>query len=133
MRGASLQWNATHAASTPFGELAATVGDRLQIVELDAMEFDLTPLAAKSGKIATIANLPYNIATLLIGWLKQIEFINRMVLMFQSEVADRLIAAGQQNVWAHIHCRPMALRGETGLYFTRPRVHPTAESRSDGG
>ena len=75
------------------GELAAIVGDRLQIVERDALEFDLEPLAAASGKLAIVANLPYNIATpLLIGWLKRIELINRMVLMFQSEVADRLIA-----------------------------------------
>ena len=84
-------------------ELAATVGDRLQIVERDAMEFDLKPLAAASGKIAIVANLPYNIATpLLIGWLKQIEFINRMVLMFQSEVADRLIATPGSKTYGRI-------------------------------
>ena len=82
---------------------ATTVGDRLQIVELDAMKFDLKPLAATSGKIAIVANLPYNIATpLLIGWLKQIEFINRMVLMFQSEVADRLIAMPGSKTYGRI-------------------------------
>ena len=93
-------------------ELAAIVGDRLQILERDAMEFDLEPLAAASGKIAIVANLPYNIATpLLIGWLKRIEFINRMVLMFQSEVADRLIATpgsktyGRISIAAQWRCR----------------------------
>ena len=84
------------------------------------------------GKIAIVANLPYDIATLLIGWLKQIEFINQMVLMFQSEVADRLIAAGQQNVWAHIHRRPMALRVKPT--FTLPARAFTHRRKSiDGG
>ncbi len=131
-------------------ELAATVGDRLQIVELDAMEFDLKPLAATSGKIAIVANLPYNIATaLLIGWLKQIEFINRMVLMFQSEVADRLIATpgsktyGRISIAAQWRCEVKQAFTLSARAFTPPpkvdstvvefvpRPAPVAEADSD--
>ena len=41
-----------------------------------------------------IANLPYNIATpLLIGWLRQAGAFERMTLMFQQEVAERICAS----------------------------------------
>ena len=131
-------------------ELAAIVGDRLQILERDAMEFDLEPLAAASGKIAIVANLPYNIATpLLIGWLKRIEFINRMVLMFQNEVADRLIATpgsktyGRLSVAAQWRCEvkpsftlparaftPPPKVDSTVVEFV-PRTAPVAEADGD--
>ena len=40
-----------------------------------------------------VANLPYNIATvLLIGWLKELPLFESFTLMFQREVADRLVA-----------------------------------------
>lgn len=74
------------------GELAAAYPDRLQIIEADALETDITALGPRPRKI--VANLPYNVATpLLIGWLKQIDEIDGMTLMFQKEVAER-IAAG---------------------------------------
>jgi 16S rRNA (adenine1518-N6/adenine1519-N6)-dimethyltransferase len=39
------------------------------------------------------ANLPYNVATpLLLGWLRHARAIVSMTLMFQKEVADRLLA-----------------------------------------
>ena len=41
-----------------------------------------------------MANLPYNIATpLLIRWLREVQRFSVLVLMFQKEVADRLLAA----------------------------------------
>jgi 16S rRNA (adenine1518-N6/adenine1519-N6)-dimethyltransferase len=68
---------------------------RLEIVHGDAQTFDPKPyLGAAKAKI--VANLPYNIATaLLIGWLS-IEpwppWYEMMVLMFQREVAERIVA-----------------------------------------
>ncbi len=68
---------------------------RLEIVCADAQSFDPRPyLGANKAKI--VANLPYNIATpLLIGWLS-IEpwppWYDVMVLMFQREVAERIVA-----------------------------------------
>lgn len=75
------------------GDIAAAAPGRLEIVAADAMTLDIAALAATHGRLRVVANLPYNISTaLLIGWLKQIKHFDRFVLMFQSEVADRLAA-----------------------------------------
>lgn len=69
--------------------------DRLEIRHADALETDLKNLAQKPRAI--IANLPYNIATpLLIKWLEDIyddpDAYRSMTLMFQKEVAQRIVA-----------------------------------------
>lgn len=77
-------------------ELAAGSAGRLKIVEGDALEFDPRPLAA-DGPVRIVANLPYNVATpLLFHWLESLDAIAAMVLMFQKEVALRLVAAPGQ-------------------------------------
>ena len=75
-------------------EQVAMVADgRLHIVAGDALAIDIAALAAQYGTLRVVANLPYNISTpLLIRWLKQLSLFDRFVLMFQSEVADRLAA-----------------------------------------
>ena len=66
--------------------------DRLRIVAGDALEADIAGFADR-GRVAIVANLPYNVATpLLIGWLRRIESIAAMTLMFQKEVAERIAA-----------------------------------------
>lgn len=76
--------------------LKDAAGERLEIIEGDALQADLLSLA--QGPRAIVANLPYNIATpLLVGWLKQIrndtDSFQSMTLMFQKEVGDRICAA----------------------------------------
>lgn len=72
-------------------ELREAYPDRLDIIEADALETDVTTLAPAPRWI--IANLPYNIATpLLLGWLRRITHFEGLTLMFQKEVADRLAA-----------------------------------------
>jgi len=77
-------------------EIAALYPGRLDIVSADALTFDPAPhLPSTPARI--IANLPYNIATaLLVGWLS-IEpwppWYDAAVLMFQREVAERIVAA----------------------------------------
>jgi 16S rRNA (adenine1518-N6/adenine1519-N6)-dimethyltransferase len=72
-------------------ELAATTG-RLRLVEADALGLDLAALVPGPRQI--VANLPYNIGSpLLVGWLRQASAWERMTLMFQQEVAERLAAA----------------------------------------
>ncbi|HEU4358126.1 MAG TPA: rRNA adenine dimethyltransferase family protein, partial [Xanthobacteraceae bacterium] len=60
------------------------------------LDFDPRPLV-DSASARIVANLPYNIATaLLVGWLTQESWppwYDRLVLMFQREVAERLVAA----------------------------------------
>lgn len=76
-------------------ELETAFPGKLRVVEADALETDLTALAPAPRRI--VANLPYNVGTpLLIGWLKQIRAdanaFARLTLMFQKEVAERLLA-----------------------------------------
>jgi 16S rRNA (adenine1518-N6/adenine1519-N6)-dimethyltransferase len=73
-------------------ELAAAYPGRLELVEADALALDPTALAAAPRRI--VANLPYNIATaLLLRWLGNIAAYRGLTLMFQREVAERLVAA----------------------------------------
>jgi 16S rRNA (adenine1518-N6/adenine1519-N6)-dimethyltransferase len=76
-------------------EIAAHFPGRLQIIAGDALELDARPHLPE-GPVRIIANLPYNIATvLLVGWMS-IEpwppWFDRAVLMFQREVAERIVA-----------------------------------------
>ena len=73
-------------------ELRAEHPSRLRIIEADARHCDLTTLCQPPRQI--VANLPYNVATkLLVGWLRQAACWERMTLMFQLEVAERICAA----------------------------------------
>ena len=78
-------------AATVLGSLLSAAGDRLQLVEGDALKTPIWELGAAPRRI--IANLPYNIATtLLIQWLGQATAFESMTLMFQREVAERITA-----------------------------------------
>lgn len=76
-------------------EIAQHYPGRLEIVAADALSFD--PRAMLRGEPTKIvANLPYNIATaLLVRWLGADPWppwYQTMVLMFQREVAERIVA-----------------------------------------
>lgn len=74
------------------GELRAVYPGRLFLIEADALGLDVAALAPPPRRI--VANLPYNVATpLLIGWLRGIDAFDGLTLMFQKEVADRLVAS----------------------------------------
>jgi len=73
------------------GELAAAFPGRLEVIAGDALELD--PAALVPPPCQIVANLPYNIATaLLLRWLDRIGEYDRLTLMFQREVAERLVA-----------------------------------------
>jgi len=86
-------------------DISARYPGRLEIVHADAMTFDPRPLlAGRNARI--VANLPYNIATpLLIGWLT-IEpwppWYEMMVLMFQREVAERIVARENDHAYGRL-------------------------------
>ena len=72
-------------------ELAALYPGRLEIVAGDALALDFSELGQAPRRI--VANLPYNIATaLLLKWLNRIADYESLTLMFQREVAERLVA-----------------------------------------
>jgi 16S rRNA (adenine1518-N6/adenine1519-N6)-dimethyltransferase len=85
-----------HRAIAALQEIADRYPGRLQVFEADATTFDPRPHLTE-GPARIVANLPYNIGTvLLIGWLTAEPwppFYDRLVLMFQREVAERLVAA----------------------------------------
>jgi 16S rRNA (adenine1518-N6/adenine1519-N6)-dimethyltransferase len=72
-------------------ELASAYPGRLTIVPGDALKIDPVALVPKPRRI--VANLPYNISTaLLLSWLERIREWESLTLMFQKEVAQRLVA-----------------------------------------
>ncbi|MCO5157050.1 MAG: 16S rRNA (adenine(1518)-N(6)/adenine(1519)-N(6))-dimethyltransferase RsmA [Aquamicrobium sp.] len=78
-------------------EISAHYPGRLDVIAGDAMQTDFTALAAGQDTVRIVANLPYNIGTeLLIRWLtpgRWPPFWASMTLMFQKEVAQRIVAA----------------------------------------
>jgi 16S rRNA (adenine1518-N6/adenine1519-N6)-dimethyltransferase len=86
-------------------EIADRYPGRLVVVEGDALDFDPTP-SLHAGPVRIVANLPYNIATVLLtGWL-EIEpwppFYDRLVLMFQREVAERIVAQPNSKAYGRL-------------------------------
>lgn len=79
-------------------EIAAHWPGRLEIIEGDALHVGPGTLIEKAGAmpIRIVANLPYNVATaLLVRWLEAEPwppFYDRLTLMFQREVAERIVA-----------------------------------------
>ena len=76
-------------------DIAAAYTGRLEIVAGDAREVDFGALNLRPPA-RIVANLPYSVGTpLLIGWLKSEPWppwFDRLVLMFQREVALRIVA-----------------------------------------
>jgi len=76
-------------------EIAQAYPDRLKVINADAL--DLDPLEHLTAPIRVAANLPYNVGTeLLIRWLTPKDwppFWESLTLMFQREVAERIVAA----------------------------------------
>ncbi|MGI9493950.1 MAG: 16S rRNA (adenine(1518)-N(6)/adenine(1519)-N(6))-dimethyltransferase RsmA [Geminicoccaceae bacterium] len=82
-------------------ELAADAGERFKIIEADALKISLETL--DGAPLTIVANLPYNVGTaLLLGWLDQLPHIRSMNLMFQREVADRVIAAPKSRSYGRL-------------------------------
>jgi len=74
-------------------ELQEFYGSRLEIIEGDALEIDETKIFSENSQFKIIANLPYNIGTVLIfKWLKILPKIASMHLMLQKEVVQRICA-----------------------------------------
>ncbi|HXQ84197.1 MAG TPA: 16S rRNA (adenine(1518)-N(6)/adenine(1519)-N(6))-dimethyltransferase RsmA [Xanthobacteraceae bacterium] len=110
-------------------EIAALYPDRLEIIAADALTFDPRPRLGR-GPVRIIANLPYNIATaLLVNWLSAEPWppwYDSAVLMFQREVAERIVAApgsksyGRLSVFAQWRCEARILFDINASAFVPP-------------
>ena len=68
---------------------------RLTVIEGDALTTDIASLTQPGAPLKIVANLPYNIGTqLLVNWLTVPwpPFWESLTLMFQKEVAERIVA-----------------------------------------
>jgi 16S rRNA (adenine1518-N6/adenine1519-N6)-dimethyltransferase len=109
-------------------ELRDAANGRLEIIAADARKIDIAALGDAPRRI--VANLPYNVATpLLIDWLTKAEAFAGMTLMFQREVADRIVAHagdpayGRLSVIANWRCLTAKLLNLPARAFTpAPKV-----------
>jgi 16S rRNA (adenine1518-N6/adenine1519-N6)-dimethyltransferase len=114
-------------------EIAERWAGRLEIVAGDALAIDFAALTAKAAgaPLRICANLPYNIATPLLGrWLEAEPwppFFERLTLMFQREVALRIVATpneradyGRLAVLAGWRCRTRILFDVPAAAFSPP-------------
>jgi 16S rRNA (adenine1518-N6/adenine1519-N6)-dimethyltransferase len=102
-------------------ELAAAFPGRLELVEGDALKVDPAALAPAPRRI--VANLPYNIATaLLLRWLDRIGDYQSLTLMFQREVAERLVATPRSPAYGRLSVIVQWLTEPKILFDLPPRA-----------
>ena len=100
------------------GDLAAAYPGHLELVAADALVLDPAELSDPPRKI--VANLPYNIATpLLLRWLDRIREYESLTLMFQREVAERLLAEPRSKPYGRLSVLVQWLT-ETEILFDIP-------------
>ena len=115
-------------AVAALAELAEAYPGRLTVTEADALKVD--PVAMMPAPRRIVANLPYNVGSpLLIGWLANAGAYESLTLMFQQEVAERIVAApdtegyGRLAVAAQWRCDAhMVLRLPPGAFSPPPKV-----------
>lgn len=80
-------------------ELAGLLRERLdasrvELLEADALEIEISEIERRLGSgFKTVSNLPYNVGTAILSrLLHELEPGSRLVLMFQKEVGERLLA-----------------------------------------
>ena len=75
-------------------EVLAHAEPRPTVVQADALELDWPSLLAGAEQWHLVANLPYNVATpLVLDLLDRVPAIDRMLVMVQREVGERLAAS----------------------------------------
>ncbi|HLI24923.1 MAG TPA: 16S rRNA (adenine(1518)-N(6)/adenine(1519)-N(6))-dimethyltransferase RsmA, partial [Acidimicrobiales bacterium] len=105
-------------------------GAAVEVVEGDATTLDWTGLLEGGGRWVLVANLPYNVATPLVAdLLDSVAAVDRMLVMVQREVGERLAAGpgapayGAVSVkvayWAEAH---VVGRVPPTVFLPRPKV-----------
>lgn len=102
-------------------EIALHYPGQLTVIDADALSVDYPALAR--GGCRLVANLPYNIATaLLVRWLESEPWppwYDRAVLMFQREVAERIVAEPGSKVYGRLSVLAQ-WRASAHILFTLP-------------
>lgn len=103
-------------------DISAAYGGRLSVIEADALTVTAQALGLAGGERAIIAaNLPYNVGTALYtGWLEaEPVWWSRAVLMFQKEVAERIVARVGEEAYGRLAILTAA-RARAKYAFTLP-------------
>jgi 16S rRNA (adenine1518-N6/adenine1519-N6)-dimethyltransferase len=92
-------------AITIMQELQETVGERLQVMHADALKVNL--IEHVQAPRAIVANLPYNVGTVLFRWLDDVyahgaDAYQHMTLMFQKEVVERIVACEGNKIYGKL-------------------------------
>ena len=112
-------------------DLKKVYKEKLEIIIEDALNYPIWNLGDPPRQV--IANLPYNTGTkMLILWLKYINHFDMITLMFQKEVADRIIAKPGSKQYGRLSILTNWLTKSTKLFdipnsafFPPPKVKST--------
>ncbi len=110
--------------------------DNITVCNDDALLYDFNYFNLINNNVVILGNLPFNISTkLLTLWLKDDKwpsFFNRMILMFQKEVADRILANhnnkkyGRLSVLVQSRCKVSKLiNAPASIFLPKPKVNGT--------
>ena len=87
-------------------EVSSRYPGRLEVHPADALKVDWGHLPGGASSASIVANLPYGVASLLlVNWLETEPWppwFDRMVLMFQREVAERIVAQPNSKAYGRL-------------------------------
>ncbi len=105
--------------------------NRAEICQGDILALNLSQVAADEGRpLVVMGNLPYNISSqVLVKLIKERQAVQRAVLMFQKELADRLCADPGSKTYGRLsvllqYCAELTVLREikADMFFPRPKV-----------
>lgn len=110
--------------------LEALVPSDVRIVHGDAAATDWAELLGAVPGWVVVANLPYNIATpLILDLLDQVPVVERMVVMVQREVGERLVAEPRSSAYGAVSVKvaywataSLVARVPPTVFIPRPKV-----------
>lgn len=115
-------------------EIAAAGLYNVRVIEKDFLKLEISDIAEEAGgRLVAMGNLPYNISSqVLIRLIMARRWIDRAVLMFQKELADRLMAPPGTKTYGRITVMLAYCAGVDRLcdipaesFYPRPKVDST--------
>ncbi|MEA3232233.1 MAG: 16S rRNA (adenine(1518)-N(6)/adenine(1519)-N(6))-dimethyltransferase RsmA, partial [Thermodesulfobacteriota bacterium] len=115
-------------------EILAAEIDNVRIIEKNILDLDISHLASETGqRLVVIGNLPYQISSqVLIRLIMSRHWIDRAILMFQKELAERLMASPGSRTYGRItvmlaYCAEIGRLADFSAesFFPRPKVDST--------
>ncbi|MBI5827637.1 MAG: ribosomal RNA small subunit methyltransferase A [Deltaproteobacteria bacterium] len=111
--------------------------DRFEVIEADALKVSFQAISERLGKrLKVVSNLPYNISGHIVAkFINERAAISSMTLMFQKEVARRLVASpgtreyGALSVFSQLYADlKIEFDLSKNLFFPRPEVDSSVVS-----